>query len=636
MRRKRQVGLGVLLGACFGISERFLILRYSGEPVSWGLVGFFIFFGACSVPAIGFLISRSFPEKKAVFPLFLSCSVLAAALFILLQWQEVGRTYRLTQRDRALLAAPLSASDRLGLTRFLQKAGLSGNPALHKRKVVVLGFDGLDWEMLDPLMREGILPHFKKLTGEGAYGTLRSILPPSSAGAWPAAVTGCGPGSTSLLTFRKMDPKTKTLFVPNGLALREPTLWDILTEEGKRSIVINVPMSYPPHPISGILVTDLMTPEGKLDTAPRDLSGLLKKIGYKREASLSGYGSISSWSKDIEDYLLVEKKRMELALFLFEKSDWDFLMCMFGSNDRILHHVPNRFSGKDLRRNFILMDGILGKFLERLDEQTVLFVISDHGFRRYEWRFSVPAWLEKEGLLAAVSQKRGVRTFRSALGVPDIPLLRMPSSLRPVPFLGLPVDWRKTRAVCLETAGNWGTIRIEASGKERDVLRETIRGKLKNLKGPDHFPLIRHIFSREEVYHGPFVDEMPDLVFELSQDVYADFLMAPSPILEKWGRYHHRREGVLAVWGNGIRHRFLSEGASLEDIAPTVLYALSGTIPDRMEGRVLQETMSDSLEETLGAPRWGPLSVSITPPLVPPEKTSSDLWERLHSLGYVQ
>jgi len=291
-------------------------------------------------------------------------AALAATGFFLL-FQSAGRRSRLDAETVSRLEAPITQEQEAKLLEVIHPL-LGPPPEVPKPRVVILGMDGLDFQYLDPLIKEGKLPHFKKMREEGAKGTLLSVLPPNSAGAWPSMVTGCRPGKTNLLNFRTYDPRSREIVLTDGRDLRRPTLWDILTLYGKKSIVINEPMSYPPHKIKGVMVSGILAPEGEIYTYPEALSPLLDEIGYRRDAVLRGEGFFAPQSTRLSDLLLTERKRLMLARLLMEKSDWDLFFCMFSSTDRMMHHLGEFFTLDDLETNLIEMDHILGAFLEAL------------------------------------------------------------------------------------------------------------------------------------------------------------------------------------------------------------------------------------------------------------------------------
>ena len=123
--------------------------------------------------------------------------------------------------------------------------------------VVILGIDGADWQLIDPLIRKGRLPLFKKLKEECAWGYLRTTVPAKSPIIWTSIATGKSESKHGIDDF------VGPFFAKNGkrlpflsINIREPLLWDILTAKSLRSVLVNWYLSYPPQPLNGLNVSD--------------------------------------------------------------------------------------------------------------------------------------------------------------------------------------------------------------------------------------------------------------------------------------------------------------------------------------------------------------------------------------------
>lgn len=542
---------------------------------------------------------------------------------------------------------PTEAENLLSLT----KPVLGPPSPSEKPRVVIVGMDGLDHQYLDPLIQKGKLPNFKRLAEEGARGTLLSILPPSSAGAWPSMVTGCGPGKTNLLNFRTYDALSKKVVLTDGQYLRRPALWDILGLYGKKSVVINDPMSYPPRKIQGVMVSGLLAPEGKIFTYPEGLSSVLDEIGYQKEAlpqrERMFTPQFAPKSTHLRDVLLTEEKRLEVALLLMKKTDWDLFFCMFPSTDRIMHRLGENFRLRDLEENLVALDKILGAFLDELPEGATFFLVSDHGFDFYPKQFSIPRWLEKEGywFLPRSDQPKKTPVFQSLkflkklkekTDLPDIPLLKWPRALQQ-DELQPPLDWERSVAISVETGGNWGSIRI----LKKDLKETLVKGiseKLSQLSDPKTGEKeIRTILKGDEVYAGPYRERMPDLVFEFSR-ARADFGFRDE-IVRRAPTYNHRKEGVLFAWGRGVRKNASLTPGHVTDIAPTVLSLLELPIARDLDGRFLETLFDPSYSMALKRSRkiaHYPLQKMEWVGISEMKKASPDVEEALRSLGYLQ
>jgi predicted AlkP superfamily phosphohydrolase/phosphomutase len=135
-------------------------------------------------------------------------------------------------------------------------------------------------------------------------------------------------------------------------------------------------------------------------------------------------------------------------------------------------------------------------------------------------------------------------------------------------------------------------------GAEYEALRSEILDALRGLTDPDDGrPLVHEAYRREEVYTGPLLEEMPDIVlltdpaYQSGDDVDRLITEVPHSFLARFSG-DHLMEGVLIMRGEGlIRRGERVEGAEITDLAPTILYALGCPVPQDMDGRVLEEAL---------------------------------------------
>ena len=144
-----------------------------------------------------------------------------------------------------------------------------------QKKLIGVGLDSATLDIILPLVKSGILPTFKKLFEQGAYGVLESTIPPITPCAWETAMTGVNPGRHNIFDFFSYLPnyQVEVLTSKDRAAL---AVWDYLGKAGKKSIVFNYPMGYPPPEIEGIFVSGMNTPGVNTDfTYPKEIK---KKI----------------------------------------------------------------------------------------------------------------------------------------------------------------------------------------------------------------------------------------------------------------------------------------------------------------------------------------------------------------------
>src|SRR5712692_388177 len=131
-------------------------------------------------------------------------------------------------------------------------------------RVFLFGVDGLTFRILNPLIERGLLPNFQRVRDGGVQGVLKSTIPPMTPPAWMSIATGLPPAEHGIYDFFEYEqtedgPRPKLVTHRKG----GKAIWNILSEWGKRVIVANVPMTYPPEPVNGIMLSGYMAPDTK-------------------------------------------------------------------------------------------------------------------------------------------------------------------------------------------------------------------------------------------------------------------------------------------------------------------------------------------------------------------------------------
>src|SRR5712692_5865304 len=132
-------------------------------------------------------------------------------------------------------------------------------------KVVIIGLDGATFRTLQPWMDAGYLPTLKEMVETGVSGKLTSVVPPVTAPAWCSFMTGKNPGKHGVYYFTTREKGTGRDIPISAHARSGKTVWDLLSDSGKTVLVLNVPATYPPHPVRGVMIADFLTPKGKRD-----------------------------------------------------------------------------------------------------------------------------------------------------------------------------------------------------------------------------------------------------------------------------------------------------------------------------------------------------------------------------------
>lgn len=551
-----------------------------------------------------------------------------------------------------------------------------------KGRVVVIGLDGATFDILSPLMNEGLLPNLAALRKEGSWGTLLSTIPPFTMPAWASFMTGMNPGKHGIISFFQRDPQDYEFeevgtFI-NSTSLRQPTLWDHLSAAGKRMGVVNVPLTYPPHKINGFMITGMLTPsKASTYTYPPELAETLGDyiidLDYlrgKQQFDLEGVPEGEALLSDIKSML---ERRGETCLRLMARYDWDLFMVVFTSTDRVFHffwpylsqinHGPESLAIEEgLNAYFRLLDDLIGRLVARAGPLSTAIIMSDHGFGPAPTkRLNVNLWLESQGLLRVAGGKNIARLGYWRLKLSRYPWLKalwrgiVPSGLRQSVREGERgrmsqlVDWSATRAYAVPLYGYVCGVVINREGRKRqgivpdeeyEALRESIIAKAREVLDPQtQRRVVRRAFRREEVYSGPYSSNFPDIILLLDPDYLGSPSLVESsfiaPIEAPLRSGDHRQEGIFIARGPSLRPGRLEDTLHLTQLAPTILYLLGVPIPRDMDGRLSPQLFVEGHWEA-NPPQYtlAPLD-SISPSENAVDIEMEEIERRLRGLGYL-
>jgi len=499
-----------------------------------------------------------------------------------------------------------------------------------KRQVIVVGLDGATFDTMDPLLEEGELTVIEDLIKAGTTARLLSTIPYATIPAWPSFMTGKNPGKYGVFDFFSFKGGERR--ISDRRDIRSLTLWEILSAYGKRSVVMNVPGTFPAARIHGVVVSGMLTPSGAAFASPPEVEGFLNQVtgGYRINSRSDLRGA-----ELVKDVYEVTQKQKTGFLALLQREDWDFAMVMFSATDVIQH----RFWDEQyvIRKCHSYMDGVIGEIAGAFPDAAI-FLMSDHGFQAQRRDFHVNKWLIDQGHM---SIRKGQRTEASRwqeigrlegraelaeayfhrssasqvllrLGLTGQKLRRfiprawwdylkesVPRSLRDhIPATadaGYEVDLEHTEASAYQLYGIESkaikVMNVDQASRER-VCAELVK-KLADLRDPQTGkPIVRRAYRREELYVGPYVDQAPDIVLDLHEgyNITNAFFADDYVTRREHVRGCHHREGIFIACGNDIeRGKELDSSFSLLDMMPTLLHYLGVPLPGDCDGRVLKE-----------------------------------------------
>ena len=123
-------------------------------------------------------------------------------------------------------------------------------------KLLIIGIDGATLDLILPWVESEHLPTIGRLIKSGVHGDLASTLPPVTSPAWPTFMTGCNPGKHGVFDF--IQPTGSDFSLVNATKIKQPTIWQRLSSAGYRVGVLNVPVTYPPKPLNGFMISGIV------------------------------------------------------------------------------------------------------------------------------------------------------------------------------------------------------------------------------------------------------------------------------------------------------------------------------------------------------------------------------------------
>ena len=509
-------------------------------------------------------------------------------------------------------------------------------------RVLVIGLDGATWAIAQPLMAAGRMPNLARLVAQGAAGSLASTVPPISAAAWVSFLTGQNPGRHGVYQFRKFDLCNYSGYRDEFATSNDyvgRSFLELAGQHGRTVGSVGIPMTYPPFPVNGFLVSGFPRPFGPTaQVYPPEMAARLGKWDAVQDSfnfSLSGAKTVET-----SDYWV--RRYTEISIDALAEQDYDLFLVVWNSTDNIPHlfwkYTDPSFPAYDadgaqqfgdvINHQYEVADGEIGKLLAALPdpENTTVVVMSDHGMGPYpHLQVHLNAWLAEQDLLAVKAGSAGqpsiasrmVSKARKRLPAQWRHRLRdhLPAGMRAdmhARHMNLDqIDWSRTEAyrfkifpsvegVVVNLRGRQ-TEGIIEPGADYDALCDRLVAALADLRDPDSGqPIVARASRRETLFEGPFLDDIPDILVELNPDytggsAVAGPLVTPVPLsdLSEYSASHHP-DGLFVVRGAGVREGAWIDGAQIIDLPPTLMHLMGLPVASWMDGKVITSIFEPS------------------------------------------
>lgn len=425
---------------------------------------------------------------------------------------------------------------------------------MSKRKVVILGFDGMDFDLTRTMIDAGKLPNFKKLEENGSFNPLLSVFPADSIPSWITTYTGLDPSEHGILDHVNYLLGDQDEAKIDTSVFHQKTFWDRIGKEANASVcIINPFMAYPVWPVNGVMINGPAFIEGEIQVSdPAAVQGIEIPASIGGLEDLPTRETMAAFlQKAIDD----TEAEAAFGIRMLEKQQPELFFQTFLTSDRVQHFLwrycdptdpthPGKTEVDDgIDRFFTKADDVLGRFMKSLNEQDVLIVMSDHGHgMRCTHCFNFNEYFRRQGYLRSTA---GDKKFNKKIVVEKLKnrVLKFLNDNDMEEYIGkiaklVPnakalkkgthiASYSESQCYAPDFAGSnpFGGVSINRDNVED---YETFRLKLINelqeitYKGE---PLFKWLKPREDIYTGAHIDRYPDVLYEMNPRVGTGFAM---------------------------------------------------------------------------------------------------------------
>lgn len=440
--------------------------------------------------------------------------------------------------------------------------------SVDKKRVLVIGLDGFPYTLANRLMEEGIMPNFKSLLDEGIFSQMDSIYPTVSNVAWTSYQTGKNPGKFGVYGFAELSPDFK-LHIPNSTNCQAKTIQEIISDKGGRVISLGVPGSYPPRPINGINVGGFLSPALEKAVYPEAVLPELKKTGYLVDINPMRARESLDFFK--EENLKVLQGRIKTLFYLWDSREWDLFTIHFMDTDRMGHfmfrYLDPEESGSENARYYLeffrKIDDMIGQVRQKMNDNMILIILSDHGFCRIKQEVQLNRWLQDRGYLAFSRPPAHDLDFE-AISPESQAFALVPGKI----YLMRESQWRAGRI----------------NDSEYEELRTEIINKLTEFNKAGA-PVCKKILRKEEAVFGPYLETAPDIVIDPHDGYDLKAGLKKNLVFEtgSLSGMHTYYDAMLYLMNTGT----LPKRPVVYDVTSTILSLLDIPIPDDFDGTSL-------------------------------------------------
>jgi len=387
-------------------------------------------------------------------------------------------------------------------------------PERGDKRCLAIGLDGVSTGLIREYIARGLMPRVEEILSSGFdLFEMDASIPDVSSTSWASFLTGSNPGEHGIYGFMDLNPGAYSLYFPSYSNISAPSIWDIiggtagdrtstLSERYSgdfpkplRSIVMNIPETYPASAMNGILTAGFVCIDLEKGTYPSSAYDYLKSIDYRSDVDAAKAAVDPEGFFEEVDYVL--ERRIKAFEHFMTAEPWDLFIAVITETDRIHHFFYDAAfdEGHKYHGAFVnfykKLDGIIGMLFSRFHDISkgggLFMTMSDHGFTELKKEVYINTLFQKEGLLHLDESK----DYFEQITAPTEAFAMEPAR------------------IYINQEGKYPNGSVSQEELDDVVMRVKRALALLTYEGEN---VIKRIYENSELYSGPRAKEGPDLV----------------------------------------------------------------------------------------------------------------------------
>lgn len=498
-------------------------------------------------------------------------------------------------------------------------------------KLLIIGLDGGDFSTLSRWIDAGCMPYLKNIMDSGVTADLLSTIPPVTAPAWTSFMTGLNPGRHGLFSFFNYKHGFENPGLYSLKDIPSPRIWDYLNQGGLKVGVADLPLNYPPCPLDGVMISNLMTAGRKhAVTYPEEL-----KVELNHDLNISFdtdiLDNLSQSTRYLKQLIGSVKEKQKMDAYLINRYKLDCYITVYSHTDTFQHYFWKyfdefhpRYDAKKSKKFypffnkfFRQIDDAVQSLCQFLDDEAYVIFVSDHGFGPLNRVVNMNRFLSELGYIS-IKQESGIikkgllqnldtRKLLGFLSRLDVFKLkdRMDQKLRNKiksrleQTFSREIDYDRSLAFFGHSMDHGIFInrdhpKIKYDQSKFEQIREKLRSYLKALKDPlTGVRIFEAIHFPEDIYSGDKKQSAPDILLSATRGYFCHSGISSHKIVEDQHREFasgdHRSQGIFIARGKNLSKNKTVDVVHIMDILPTVLYLCGLPVPQGLDGRIASQ-----------------------------------------------